>query len=88
MELEIFVTPGCGRCVFFRNLLAEAGLSGREVDVSAHLGALRRLMRLGGRPLVPAVALGGPGAERFWPAHTPELAREAVAALAEEMSRG
>lgn len=56
-KVVIFTTPGCGRCRAAKEFFAGRGLAIEEVDVSASLGAKRRLARLApGARVVPVIA--------------------------------
>ena len=74
MEIELFQTPGCGRCVYLKELLNKAGVKYQTVDVASGLGPLRRLRRLTGEARVPVLAVG----QAWWPAHEPDQAETAV----------
>ncbi len=74
MDIELFLVPNCGRCRYLKELLQEAGLSYKPVDVSTGLGPLRRLRRLSGEANVPVLAVGS----KWWPALDPVQARRAV----------
>lgn len=74
MEIELYETPGCGRCVYLKRLLEQAGLEYKTLDVASGFGPLRRLRRLSGAALVPVLAVG----PTWWPAQEPAQARQAV----------
>jgi glutaredoxin len=56
----IFKTPGCGRCRTAKEFFSERGFAVEEVDVTASMGAKRRMARLApGARVVPVIVWDG-----------------------------